>query len=175
MELPNLQSALRSRVFWVTKRIALGQFATPQRAAILRDQGATHVLNVGEGNSIISADEFGFTEICDIHVVDLERISDSSAISALDAIHRMLSMSNSRVFVHCIAGQNRSPTIVWLYFIACGMSPDDARTLICEHSPDSVPGHSKLVDERLVALVTSHGAENYLPLADPLILQPAYY
>ena len=165
---------MRYGVYWITKRIAQGQFATPERASVLRDQGVTHVLNVGEGGSIISAESFGFFEVFDSPVVDLERIPDDIAIGALDTLHAMLSVPDSRVFIHCVAGQNRSPSILWLYFIACGMSPDDARTLITERSPDAVPGHGKLVDEHLVAIAKLHGAENYLPLNDPTVLEPAY-
>jgi hypothetical protein len=129
---------------------------------------------VGEGGSIISAAEFGFTEVRDCPVVDLVRIPDSTAIAALDVLHGMLSVPDSRVFIHCVAGQNRSPTVLWLYFIACGMSLGDARELISDRSPDSVPGHGKLIDDQLVASVMTHGAKHYLPLPEPSILEPAY-
>ena len=132
------------------------------------------MLNVGEAGSIISAAEFGLVDVRDCTVVDFERIPDVAAIAAIDVLHGMLSVPDSRVYIHCTAGQNRSPTILWLYFLACGMLAENARALISDRSPDSVPGHAKLVDERLVALVTSHGAENYLPLSDPSILEPAY-
>ena len=171
---PSLQSGMQHRVYWITKRIAQGQFATPERAAVLRDQGVTHILNVGEGGSIISAESFGFREVRDCPVVDLQRIPSDVATGAMDALHAMLSFSESRVFIHCIAGQNRSPSILWLYFVACGMSPDDARTLITERSPDAVPGHGQLVDDRLISVARSHGAKYYLPLTDPTVLEPAY-
>jgi len=165
---------MRHRVYWITKRIAQGQFATPERAAALRDQGVSHVLNVGEGGSIISAEAFGFREVRDYPIVDLKRIPDDVALGAMDALHSMLAVAGSRVFIHCVAGQNRSPTILWLYFVACGLPPDDARTLITEHSPDAIPGHGQMVDEQLVALAKSHGAEAYLPLNDHTVFEPAY-
>ena len=173
-EPPSLHSGMQHRVFWITKRIAQGQFVTAERAALLRDQNVTHVLNVGEGDSIISAEAFGFHEVRDCPVVDLQRIPDNVAIRAMDALHSMLAISDSRVFIHCMAGQNRSPSILWLYFVACGLSPDGARTLITERSPDAVPGHGRLIDERLVAMAKSHGAENYLPLNDVSVLEAAY-
>lgn len=69
------------------KRIAQGQFATPEGAAILRDQGVTHVPKVAEGDSIISAETFGFQEVRDYPVVDLQRIPCDVATGAMDALH----------------------------------------------------------------------------------------
>jgi len=171
---PNLKSGMKHRVYWITKRIAQGQFVTTERACVLREQGVTDVLNVGEGNSIISASEFGFTSVVDVPVIDLQLIPSEIALAAMDALHQMLCTSESRVFIHCIAGQNRSPTILWLYFIACGLAPDKARVLIADRSPDAVPGHGKLVDEHLVKTATNHGNAKYLPLSDLSVIQPAY-
>ena len=171
---PSLESGMKHRVYWITKRITQGQFATPERAAVLRDQGVTHVLNVGEGGSIIDASDFGFAGIVDIPIIDLQLIPTEAALRAMDALHDMLTDQNSVAFIHCIAGQNRSPTIVWLYFVACGVPPDEARNLIAARSPDAVPGHGRLIDAALVANAKSHGISNYLPLADQSVLEPAY-
>ncbi len=86
----------------------------------------------------------------------------------------MLSVDGSRVYVHCIACQNRSPTILWLYFVACGMDDNAAKELISQRCPVAVPGHNSLVDEQLVARVREHGRGNFLPLQDPSVLEPAY-
>ena len=96
----------------------------------------------------------------------------------IDVIDRKiieLLQENSRVYVHCTAGQLRSPTIVWLYFVACGIEPHAAGTLIGERAPDAAPGHSKLVDEALVVRVIRHGQDNYLPLPRPEILTPVEF
>ena len=171
---PNLASGLRHGVFWITKRIAQGQFATPERATFLRDQRVTHVLNVSDSASIVTATDFGFECILDRPIADFARIPDADAISAVDAIHEMLVGPDSRLYVHCIAGQNRSPTILWLYLIACGMSQQEASGMIVERSPDAVPGHRSLVDERLVTAIASHGEANYRPLRDLSVLEPAF-
>ena len=170
----SLESGMRYRVYWITKRIAQGQFVTPERAAVLCDQGVTDILNVGEGESVVAASDFGFHSVVDVPVVDLELIPPEVAVTAMDALHKMLEAADSRVFVHCVAGQNRSPTILWLYFVACGLAADDARVLIARRSPDAVPGHGRMIDEHLVNLAQSHGELNYQPLADPSVLEPAY-
>jgi len=171
---PSLEFGMKYRVYWITKRIAQGQFATPERAAILREQGITHVLNVGEGRSIIDAYDFGFDAVVDVPVVDLQLIPTDIAIAAMDALHDMLTVPHNRAFIHCIAGQNRSPTILWLYFLACGLDDDAARTLIANRSPDAVPGHGRLIDGNLVTAAKLHGRSHYLPLADQTVLEPAY-
>ena len=171
---PSLETGMKYGVFWITKRIVLGQFASPKRAQVLRVQGVTHVLNVGDGESVVSADGFGFREIEDIAVADLEVIPTQIAIKAIDTLHRMLTGRDSRVFVHCVAGQNRSPTILWLYFIACGLDAEAARSLIVTRAPDAVPGHGRLIDDSLKGAAVEHGQRNYRPLLDKTILTPAY-
>ncbi|MEM7478292.1 MAG: hypothetical protein AAF483_25165 [Planctomycetota bacterium] len=171
---PSLESGMKHRVYWITKRITQGQFATPERAAVLRDQGVTHVLNVGECGSIIDASDFGFAGIVDVPIIDLQLIPNDVALRAMDALQEMLTAPNSIAYIHCIAGQNRSPTILWLYFVACGVLPDEASDLIGNRSPDAVPGHGRLIDAALVANAKSHGESNYVPLSDQSVLEPAY-
>ena len=170
----SLEFGMKHRVYWITKRIAQGQFATPERAAVLRDQGVTDILNVGEGGSVITTSEFGFNSVVDVPVVDLELIPSHVAVTATDALHEMLSNAEARAFIHCIAGQNRSPTILWLYFLACGMDTEEAISLIAKRSPDAVPGHRRMVDGSLINLAKPHGELNYRPLSDPSVLEPAY-
>lgn len=174
MEAPSLRSGVRQQVYWITRRIAQGLFATQERARYLRLQGITHVLNVGESPSIITASEYGFQTVRDCPTPDFQQIPEETALTALDALHEMLCERDSKVYVHCVAGQNRSPTILWLYFIACGMSSDAAKNLIASHTMDAVPGHSQLVDYRLVDAVLAYGKKRFIPLPDPDILTPAY-
>lgn len=174
MELPSLQAGMRQQVYWITRRIAQGLFVTRERALYLRTQEITDVLNVGESPSIILAHDYGFRSVRDCPVPDFRRIPDDLALACLDALQEMLRSSGSRVYVHCVAGQNRSPTILWLYFIACGMTPQAAKTLITSHTMDAVPGHPQLIDDRLVAAVVAHGVDWFLPISDPDILTPAY-
>jgi hypothetical protein len=54
------------------------------------------------------------------------------------------------------------------------MPPLAAKNLITTRTLDAVPGHSQLVDDRLLAAVIAHGRERFLPLPDPDILMAAY-
>ena len=51
---PQLKQALQTGVYPMTRRIAIGQFATRERSAVLQSHGVTHVLNVGEAPSILT-------------------------------------------------------------------------------------------------------------------------
>lgn len=157
---------LNHQVSAITKRLFLGPFLTPARAEYLRELGITHVLNVGEAPSVITCAEAGFTEMRDCAITDLTRIPDAVALQCVDALHEMLQSTGAKVYVHCIAGQNRSPTILWLYLVACGVPRDEAAALIEESAPDAVPGHNLLADQQLAAIIADYGREKLRPLPE---------
>ena len=64
-----------------------------------------------------------------IHGVD-RVMPDDLALTCLATLHRMVCESEARVYLHCIAGQNRSPTVLWLYLVACGLPPEQAKVII---------------------------------------------
>jgi protein-tyrosine phosphatase len=170
---PMLEQGLRQRIFWITRRIAIGQFVTVERAKWLLEQGVTHILNVSDGSSVVVASEIGFREIVDVPIEDLDQIPDQSATRCLRIIHDVMLRPDTKLYVHCTAGQYRSP-ILWLYLLACGISEEEAKQLIGKRSPDSVPGHGKLISDHLVDVVRRYGDTAFLPLKDASFLEPAY-
>jgi protein-tyrosine phosphatase len=172
VEFSKRRPGLRHQVYWITRRIALGAFATDARAEYLLAEGITHILNVSDAPSVVATEPGGFICVRDCPVQDLERIPDDVAVRCLDAFHAMLSDQGSKVYIHCTAGQNRSPCVLWLYFVACGLSRDDAAKLITDSSPDAVPTHSRLVDDQLVTIVRRHGRDHFRPHPDPETLAP---
>ena len=79
--------------------------------------------NVSDTPSVLRAGSRQFREVAWHPVVDRQRIPDGDAISCLTTLHRMVCEEGARVYVHCVAGWSRSPTVVWLYLVACGVSP----------------------------------------------------
>ena len=158
---------VRSVVYRVTDSIWLGPFASPARKPALQAARITHILNVGEAPSVLSAVDGAFRAVEWYPIVDLEPISEQLALVTLEALHRMVCESDARVYVHCIAGQNRSPTVVWLYLVACGLAADTARGIVETRVPDAIAGHSKLVGEDLVRSVRKSGAQSFLPHPRP--------
>ncbi len=147
----------------ITQCLSVGRFATPERVADLRAAGITHILNVSDAVSQVASGEGSFREVVWLPMDDIHHIPDSVAIEALDALHRMAAEPGAHVYVHCLAGQLRSPTVLWLYLIACGFDPQSARDVIESRSPDAAPGTRKLVGPDLVLRVQLHGLANYFP------------
>lgn len=63
--------------------------------------------------------------------------------------------------------------MLWLYLLACGMQPVEAKALIEDRTLDAVAGHPKLVDDTLVRTVQTYGASRFVPLSRPEVLEPA--
>ena len=168
----HLGDEMMHQVFWITECIALGRFATEGRCEYLVEQGVNRILNVSDAGNVVSPATHSFDEVVHFPLLDVSRIPDAEAIEILDALHALLTPEGARVYVHCTAGQIRSPTIVWLYLVACGLDPYEAGTLIGDRAPDAAPGHSKLVDEQLVVRVMAHGCDKFLPIPRAEILRP---
>jgi protein-tyrosine phosphatase len=147
----------------VTQDIFLGRFASLERLDELRELNVTDILNVSDTPSQLNTDDGPFRSVTWLDIEDRTLIPTDVAIKAIDTIHQSLTKDGGRVYVHCMAGWNRSPTILWFYLIACGLATDDAARLICANAFDAVPGHSLLVDSNLIATVQNHGRDNYLP------------
>src|SRR3954462_15568685 len=122
-------------MFRVTECLSVGPFASPERAPQLLAAGVMHVLNVSDGPSVVSADT-GFAGVAWVPMSDSKRLAPSTAIWALNTLHQLASAPDAHVYVHCVLGMVRSPTILWLYLIALGVPPDDARDWIENRSPD---------------------------------------
>lgn len=162
---------LRQQIFWITKCIAQGPYPDEKKTPLLLNSGITHILNVSTSPSNIKQ-ECKFIEVAQHYMEDGKRLQDEVVLTTLNTLNRMLNVPKSKVYIHCSAGWNRSPTILWLYFIACGLTPDDARSLINRATVDAMPGHPLLVDEKLVKLVKRYGSKKFLPLLRLEIIAP---
>lgn len=164
-----------STIDWVTSRIALGAYPY-NKEQVLSKEGITHLLNVGDGNYQKTFKKELFSEITSIPVQDLCEIPIQTAKKALTELHRMLnSDKNTKTYVHCSAGQNRSPNILWLYLTSIGLSPEHGIKLISTARLDAVPGHEKMVPKNstLIKEVQQFGHDN-LQTIDTSILKLHY-
>jgi hypothetical protein len=159
-------------MYRITRALSVGRFPTPERAADLLAAGVTHVLNVSGGPSVLAAAEGSFREVAWVPLTDFGRVPEPLAVRALDTLHRMAGEPGSHVYVHCVFGQNRSPTVLWLYLVACGLPPEEARELIQSRSPDAIAGHPRLVTPELVRHVMTHGLVRYQPTLRPEVVAP---
>jgi hypothetical protein len=159
-------------VYRITKALSVGPFASPERAKDLLAAGVTHVLNVSDGPSAVGAGEGSFAAVAWVPMSDSRRLPRATAVWALDTLHGLVSVPESHVYVHCVAGLVRSPTILWLYLIALGVSPGDARTWIQGRVANANAGSSRMVDREHVILARMHGLMHFLPHPRPEIVVP---
>jgi protein-tyrosine phosphatase len=159
-------------MYRVTRVLSVGPFASPERAETLLAAGVTHVLNVSDAASEIISSERGFKGVAWVPMSDGHRLPFRSAVTALDALHEMVSAADSHVYVHCVAGMVRSPTILWLYLVSLGVPWKDAREWIQARSPMASAGSSRMVDHEHRQLAKQHGLANFLPLSRPDAIVP---
>jgi hypothetical protein len=161
-----------STLFRITRHIWQGRFASPDRLEDLRRCRISHILNVSDSPSPLSESDGPFQRIIWHPIEDLVRIPTEAAIQCVVSIHACVCEPESNLYVHCLAGWNRSPTVLWLYLIGCGMPADTAKNLIAKASWDAVPAHPKLIDDRLVASIREYGVVHFLPHPRPSAMEP---
>jgi protein-tyrosine phosphatase len=159
-------------MYRITRVLSIGRFATPERTEDLRAVGVTHILNVSESPSAVRASSDGFRAVEWIPLEDRQPIAPPTLAQLLDTLHDMAIAPDSQVYVHCIAGQVRSPTVLWLYLIACGVKPDDAREWIEDRSPDASPGSTRMVEARHIRFALQHGLAKFRPHPRVEVLAP---
>lgn len=157
-------------MFRITRNIWQGPFASRQRLAELRRIGITHVVNVGESPPQLTESDGPFQKIFWRPIEDLVRIPTGEALGCLNAIHECVCDNDSNVYIHCVAGWNRSPTVLWLYLVACGVDSTIAQDMIASASYDAVPAHPKLVDDQLVREIVAFGERCFTPHPKPAAL-----
>lgn len=140
------------RIAWVTSSLSVGAFASPERVKWLVEEGVTDILNVSDARSLAEAHAAGFRSVVFIPVADCVPIMEETLEECLAALDTMFARPGARVFVHCMAGQNRSPTIVWLYLLRLGWGEAAAREMVVANATDAIPGHPQLITPRLIDL-----------------------
>lgn len=159
-------------LFWITKAIAQGGFPLDEDFAVLRQAGVTHILNLDLPYKTVPLSGLSiFSAIVLKTIPDGRLVPAGKAVEILDALHRALALDDAKIYVHCSAGISRSPTIVWLYLVACGGDPDGVARRIMDGSPSAIPGNPALVDTELVEKMKAHARAYYLPHPRPEVLE----
>ena len=156
-------------MFRITHVLSIGPFATPERAEWLLARGVTHVLNVSDTRPIVGR---AFRESAWVPLSDFRRIPTDSATEVLSTLHRMANEPDSHVYVHCMAGRQRAPTVLWLYLLACGLGEMEAREINESRSPEACAGYPRLIDPELILHSQQLGLKSFLPLHRGEVLLP---
>lgn len=149
-------------MYRITQSLSVGVFARLEDAPRLLAAGITHVLNVSDHPSDVSAAD-GFSDVAWVPMSDNRRLLPATAVQALSALHELATAPDARVYVHCMVGRLRSPTILWLYLISLGVEPSTAREVIESRAPHATAGHYQMVNNEHVRLAQKHGREHFLP------------
>lgn len=143
-------------VYWVTPRLGVGPFISPARALALKLVGVTDILNVSDSRTFPETFAAGFRSAVWVPIADFVPICEEDVSSILTALDRMFLLPEPRVFVHCLAGHNRSPTVIWLYLKSLGVNAEVAQQMIERASPKSVGGHPMLLSGETTNAVVTH-------------------
>jgi len=119
----------------------------------------------------LELDDGPFRAIHQIPMRDGIPIPQDVAINSIKILHDCLCEDDANIYVHCVAGWNRSPTVLWLYLIACGLDSVEARSRICRAAIDAVPAHPKLITPQVVNTVIEYGEKHFLPHPRAAVLQ----
>jgi protein-tyrosine phosphatase len=110
----------------ITSRIYQGGWLRPQYVPELVQLGITHILNLDHPyEDPLPVIEANLT-LHNIYIRDQSLMTPQLVRDAMAVIDRSLASPAHKIYIHCIEGVSRSPTIAWLYLIHTGLSPDDA-------------------------------------------------
>lgn len=143
-------------IYWVTPRLGVGPFASPARALALMLAGVTDILNVSDSRTFPETLAVGFRSVIWVPIADFVPISEEDTGAILTSLDAMFLTSDAVVFVHCLAGHNRSPTAIWLYLRSLGVNAEVAQRLIEQANPRAVGGHPMLISAETTQAVTAH-------------------
>ena len=94
----------------------VGRFASRARLAELQRLRVTDIINVSDTPSQLTIDDGPFRSVSWLDIEDRILMPTKTVIDAIDTIHKGLCADDGCVYVHYMAGWNRSPTVIWLYF-----------------------------------------------------------
>ncbi|MGL3107229.1 dual specificity protein phosphatase family protein [Bradyrhizobium sp. BR 1432] len=128
-----------TEINWVAPRLAFGSMiGTPENMRVVADAGITHVINLqDEFDDTLLVGDTGIS----VHWQKLGNDIDFSIVAiepALAFARRALEGANNALFVHCLAGRNRSAKITYAVLRVMGTPDVDARERIKQAQPDAV-------------------------------------
>ena len=156
-------TSIGQTLFQITHSIWIGPFASDRLLSSLQLFGITHILNVSDAANQLTEAEGPFLRMPWMPIRDGATIPTDGAVATLNTLHECVCDNNAIVYIHCIAGHHRSPTVLWLYLVSCGLDPFDANSLITNSSARAEPMNSKLLSPQLVDVVRKHGESSFRP------------
>jgi protein-tyrosine phosphatase len=140
-------------IFKISDGIYQGAYPNVDACKHLKKLEIGAILNVS-GGSVRSCDDSEINCLS-IPFPDGELIPIECIKTALDYIHDNVD-NGVNIFVHCLAGQNRSATILWLYYVSVYKDLEKSYQQFLDKTLDAVPGHPKLVGKIEIAFAMNY-------------------
>lgn len=80
-------------------------------------------------------------------ITDMAPISPESALGVTKLTRNVLADPKAKICVHCNAGKNRSPTVVWLYLVAEGRPVEVATRMVSKGNRALIVPNELLISE----------------------------
>jgi len=154
---------------WMNSRLAYG-YDPIDKIYILQDNDITHVLNLFEDKVPINVKKY-FPKSRAIKMSDNKKMPKNLAVSAMNWIGKSVhSAPDTKLFIHCAGGMNRSATIVWFYLASIGVDKEKARGFIKRTNPYANPGRRDMVPPGydLPEQMIQYGKDNWKTLRKSL-------
>ena len=114
----------------ITSQIYQGGWILTQDIPELVQLGITHILNL----DLPYTDPLPFLEsnitLHNVEIMDDCLMTPQLVRDAIEVIDKSLSSPDHKIYIHCVEGVSRSPTITWLYLIHTGLSHEEAGTKV---------------------------------------------
>jgi len=110
----------------ITSQIYQGGWIVPEDIPELVQLGITHILNLDLPYEDSLAFRAAHFTLRNYFIPDYCLMKPQLVREVINVIEEFLSSPSHKIYIHCIVGVSRSPTITWLYLIHTGLSPDEA-------------------------------------------------
>jgi protein-tyrosine phosphatase len=114
----------------ITTQIYQGGWILPRDVPELVQLEITHILSL----DLPCPDPLLFIEanitLHNVYILDYCLMKPQLVREVIEIIDQSLSSLDHKIYIHCVAGVSRSPTITRLYLIHRGFSPEDATARI---------------------------------------------
>ena len=110
----------------IDDRIYQNGYIGAEEAEVLKSMGITDILNLDLYYFRPERIEAVGLRIRHLLVNDMYPMTDEMALKVVGEMREALTPPSSKLYVHCNAGTSRSPTAIWLYFLALGIPDSEA-------------------------------------------------